>query len=164
MDSFDGPSKEKTKVKKTRGGKFLRKQRQKELLGTSAGGVVAPNDPSRLTDVGPGQFPPLRFSDDKTQELLQQAYANIPPRMGKRGTRQAKRMKQKFWRMRRHHAKYKRERIAHHFKTMEKRSRIAAEVRAVREEAEEVKKVEKEYQMEVLKQFANMTGLAEQKN
>lgn len=150
-----------SKAKKTRGGKSLRKTRQRELLARKEG-ITPANDPSRFTDIGAGQFPPLRFSDDETQRLLDEAYTTMPPRTGKRGTRKAKRNKIKFWKLRKTRAIKKAEKVAHHFKTMETRSQITAEVRAVKEGADDVRNEEKEYQMQVLKDYAMLSGLVKE--
>lgn len=160
MESLDLSTNEpgSAKVKKTRGGKSLRKARQRELISKN-GGITDANNPTRFTDVGPGQFPPMRFSDEETQRLLDEAYATMSPRAGKRGTRKAKRNRIKFWKVRKMKAMKKAEKVAHHFRTMEKRSHIAAEVGAMKEGAENVRIEEKEYQMEVLKQYAMLSGI-----
>ena len=104
---------------------------------------------------GPGsQFPALRYSDEETERLLAEAYANLPERTGKRGTRHLKRERQRWFRARLNARKKKEERIAEHSRRMEKRSRIVKEVMAVKEEAEDVRDAERQYQEEVMRAWA----------
>lgn len=141
------------KKKKTRGGKILRKKKEKALE------LQNLESNSRMFDVGTGQFPPMRYSDEETEKLLKEAYSEIPERAGKRGTRSLRRQKNRFFAIRKAAAKKKRERIAHHFATMEKRSRIAREVREIKQSAEEVRMEDNEYQKQVLRKWAAMQGM-----
>ena len=76
----------------------------------------------RLAGGGGGEFPPMRYSDEETERLLQQAYAAIPKRMGKRGTLQLKRQKRRWHLVREIHRKYKEHIVKFHFRRMERRS------------------------------------------
>ena len=138
--------------RKDRGGKVLRRRREREMAKkaeeeAAAGGAAGGG--------GPGsQFPALRYSDEETERLLAEAYANLPERAGKRGTKHLKREKQRWFRARLNARKKKEERMAEHSRRMEKRSRIVKEVMAVKEGAAIVRDAEREYQEEVMKAWA----------
>ena len=136
---------------KKRGGK--KTQRKKEV-------AQSLSSQERLLDgAGPGQFPPLRYSDDETERLLQIAYENIPERGGKRGTRRKKRMKNKFHQIRKARSIKKAEKIAHHFDKMDKRSLQVEGIRKMKELAKEVRVDDQEYQMSILRKWAEINGL-----
>ncbi|GFH46045.1 hypothetical protein CTEN210_02519 [Chaetoceros tenuissimus] len=135
-----------TSVKK-RGGKTLRKKQAAKEISLS--------DQNRLLDgAGPGQFPPLRFSDEETEKLLAEAYSLIPERAGKRGTRALKRQKNRFRSIRKAASIKKQEKINHHFDRMDKRSFKVESIRRMKEIAVDVRQQDQAYQMEVMKRYA----------
>ncbi|KAL7447847.1 hypothetical protein ACHAWC_000153, partial [Mediolabrus comicus] len=81
---------EQTLGKKSRGGKMDRKRKEREAE------LEAALRGADNTQLKGGEFPSLRYSDDETERLLAQAYAAIPPRAGKRGTRNLKRQKRRW--------------------------------------------------------------------
>lgn len=137
---------------KKRGGKTLRKKQE-------ASKQSSLSDQSRLLDgAGPGQFPPLRYSDDETANLLEEAYSNIPERTGKRGTRAFKRQKVRFIGIRKARSIKKQEKIEHHFDRMEKRSLKMTSIRKMKELAVDVRQEDQNYQKELLRKVLMMRG------
>jgi len=135
------------KITAKRGGKRLRKKEEAERLKTMG---------NKFVDRGGGHFPPLRYSEEQTKILLDEAYSMLPPRTGKRGTLNLKRRKLQHWKIRQNHKKNKRYRIAAHFRNMEKRSRIKKEVKEVHNTAEEVRAIDKAYQSKILEEWASI--------
>jgi hypothetical protein len=140
---------------KKRGGKTLRKKRAMidEVSRSSS-------SQERLIDAGPGQFPPLRYSDEETERLLKEAYENIPVRTGKRGTRSFKRQKVRFIKIRKARSIKKMEKVRHHFDRMEKRSAKVKAIQKMKEIAVETREEDRLYQESVLKKWAAMNGVA----
>merc|ERR1719491_1365968 len=136
---------------------MVRKQQEKKLLREQA--LNPSSTPRKVMDVGGGKFPSLRYSDEETQRLLDEAHANIPKRTGKRGTRNLKRQRNRWKVIYEQHRQKKEDRIKKHFRTMEKRSRIVGEVKEVLASAEKVREEERAYRMEVLKEWAAMFHL-----
>jgi len=132
-----------TNLTKRRGGKQLRKRNEKEM--------ELQKREEDFASMGGGQFPTLRYSDEETERLLLQAYAAIPPKAGPRKSRHLKRQKVRWWRVRQLHRKKKQEKVAAHYKKMEKRSRIVREVKECKDVALTVRGEEREYQMEILR-------------
>lgn len=114
----------------------------------------------RLIEAGPGQFPPLRYSDEETERLLKEAYENIPVRTGKRGTRSFKRQKVRFIKIRKARSIKKMEKVRHHFDRMEKRSAKVKGIQKMKEIAVENREEDRLYQESVLKKWAEMNGVA----
>ncbi len=108
--------------------------------------------------LGGGHYPTLRYSDEETERLLAEAYAAIPPRAGKRGTRHLKRQRIRMAKKRQHHAIYKKQLIKAHERRMVHRSRVAQECRMIREGAEEVRQRDLTYQQYVLYRWATMNS------
>lgn len=132
--------------RKDRGGKQLRKRKEKEM--------AEQLKQDRLTEsLGGGLFPPLRYSEEDTERLLAEAYAAIPERAGKRGTRNKKRQHLRWHRVRKIHAKQKKYKERAHYRRMEKRSRIVKEVLAVKESAAEIRAKEGAYQDAVFRKW-----------
>ena len=107
-----------------------------------------------------GEFPSLRYSDEETERLLAQAYAAIPPRAGKRGTRNLKRQKRRWEIKRQYDATKKSERIAEHGRRMAKRHEISQAMYNIRVEGVDIREREREYQMGVVERWAAMHGHA----
>jgi len=141
---------------KRRGGKTLRKKQAAAAQSTSL------SSQSRLLDgAGPGQFPPLRYSDEETERLLKEAYASLPEKGGKRGTRKMKREKNRYHGIRKARSIKKMEKINHHFDKMDKRSLKSEGIRRMIEVAIEVRVDDQAYQMEVLRKLAEINGDAD---
>jgi len=135
---------------KSRGGKSVRKKMEK-LLAPERARVEREKI---MEQSGGGVFPPLRYSNDETARLLEEAYANIPKRTGKRGTRHLKRMKNRQFIVRRARAILKFQKKRAHFRVMNKRSQVLADIFQVKEDAPEIVKQEKSYQQMVLERWA----------
>ncbi len=112
------------------------------------------------TQIGTGQFPSMRYSDEETERLLKEAYDNIPKRGISKKTRQIKRQRNRFRAIREARRIKKQEKIAHHFARMEKRSRKKKDVKRVIETADEIRENELMYQRKVLMKWAEIQGLA----
>lgn len=148
-DIVDGEKKSATQglssnASKRRGGKVARKREEKLM-----------NQEKKIQE-SVTQFPSLRFSDEETERLLAEAYAGIPKKTGKRGTRNLKRQKLRFFNLRKAHKKQKKYRIQAHFAKMAKRKRIAREVRVIKATADTTREADREYQLKVLKKWATM--------
>lgn len=135
-------------TRKTRGGKALTRRRAKldDLEEKAA-------ERQRLTDVGGGQYPPMRYSQEETERLLAQAYASIPERAGKRGTRNLNRQKRRWFLVRKIRKKYKKNMAKHQERKMEKRKLKMANIRAVLEDAPVVRARDRAYQASVLRRW-----------
>jgi len=138
----------KTSTKKSRGGKNLRRKSMEADLEEKIA------ERKRMTDVGGGLFPPMRFSDEETERLLAQAYAALPERAGKRGTRNLKRQKKRWFLVRKIRKKYKRHMAAFQVRKMEKRSHKVRDVKQVLNEAPSVLERDRAYQAEVFRRWA----------
>ena len=138
---------------KKRGGKTLRKRKEAAVS-------VSASSQERLIDAGPGQFPPLRYSDEETERLLQEAYAKIPARTGKRGTKSFKRQKVRFMGIRKARSIKKMEKVRHHYDKMEKRSAKVKAIRRMKEMAVESREQDRLYQESVLRKWAAIHGVA----
>lgn len=139
---------------KKRGGKTLRKRKE------AVSSTVSLSSQERLIDAGPGQFPPLRYSDEETERLLKEAYEKIPARSGKRGTRSFKRQKVRFMKIRKARSIKKMEKVRHHFDRMEKRSAKVKAIQRMKEIAVESRKEDRLYQESVLKKWAAINNVA----
>lgn len=111
---------------------------------------------------GGGHFPPMRYSDEETERLLTMAYAAIPPRTGRRGTRSLKRQKRRWHLVRRIHRVYKGHIVRFHARRMEKRSLKVKQVRAMIQGAPEIVARDEAYRQQVLEQHQKRLGLASQ--
>lgn len=149
VDGFDtGQITSVSTVKKTRGGKLARKKKEREL--------ALKEQSTELADIGGGQYPALRYSEEETQRLLAEAYANLPKRTGKRGTRNKRRQRLRWHRVRKIHKKQKRWRIAAHFRRMDKRSSNKKAVMEIKSTSANTRQKDREYQDAVVKRWAEM--------
>ena len=94
-----------------------------------------------------------RYSDEDTERLLAAAYAGIPKGTGKRGTRNLRRQKYRWFVVRKARAKQKNYLIAAHHRRMAKRSEIAKAVRQVKSTAPKMCAKEAAYQEYVLQRW-----------
>jgi hypothetical protein len=136
-------------TKKTRGGKAVQRQKTKR-------DVMADKlqERRRLTGAGGGEFPPLRYSDEETERLLAQAYAALPVRTGRRGTKNLKRQKRRWHLVREIHRKYKAHMAKFQIRKMEKRARKMKEVKAVLASAPDIRARDQEYQVSIYQRWA----------
>ena len=139
--------------RKVRGGKQLRKQREKDKEERAT---------QRTEDLGRGLFPPLRYSEEETARLLKEAYAAIPERAGPRRSRAKKRERNRQRTIRFIQKTYKDNLAAAHTRKMEDRSRVAKESRVVRNTAERVRESEREYQNFILERSMAMSAAAKE--
>ena len=131
---------------KRRGGKAIRMRRERDLkkLAEKKQDMIA----------GGGEFPPEVWSEEETDELLKEAWGNLPPREGRRGNNHLKREKLRWQKKRMYDAKKKYERMLEHERRMAKRGAIADACKTIRKSSEEVRSIEKEYQERMYKQWA----------
>jgi len=133
--------------KKSRGGKARKRTGKSEVEERLA-------ERKRVTDVGGGEYPPLRYSDEETARLLEEAYAAIPERQGKRGTRNLKRQGRRWHLVRKIHSKYKYHMAKAQTRKMKERSLKIQQVKAVLLEAPTVIQQDRAYQAQVLRAWA----------
>jgi hypothetical protein len=132
-------------VKKSKGGKQMRRKKEKELAEWQA---------KRAERGGLGKFPAIRYSEEETQRLLAEAMSMLPKRDGKRGTLNLRRQKRRWFLVRKIRAKYKRLRIVEHENKMERRSRKVEAVKMLKAEVPDVRRQDLDYQAQVLRRWA----------
>lgn len=86
---------------------------------------------------------------------MAEAYANLPTRDGKRGTRNLQRQSNRWRAVRKIKATQKQFKVKAHFRKMEKRSRIVKEVLSVKEDAPALRERDAAYQQWVLEKWAS---------
>lgn len=146
-----------SKKSKKRGGKTLRKKKTREL-------ELIKKQEGRIDDVGTGQFPSMRYSDEETERLLKEAYDNLPKKGISKKTRQLKRQRIRHRVIRKARYIKKQERIASHFARMEKRSLVVKDVKRVIETADSIREKDLMYQRKVLMKWAEIQGLTAVEN
>lgn len=130
----------------SRGGKNVRKRREKELE------RLQQASQSSAVDL---KYPAIRYSEEETQELLKLAFAARPPRAGKRGSRALKRQARRWKLVRKIRDKYKRNIVAAHDRKMEKRSWKRHQVKEMKTEiAPSAAIADQEYQKQVMTRWA----------
>lgn len=150
VDGFQtGQTTTATVLKKSRGGKQARRKREKELARLGA----AMDDSNEKISAVAQKFPAIRYSPEETEELLQQAYAALPVRDGKRGTRNLKRQETRWKKVRKIRSDYKAEKINAHFHKMEARKYKRDRTKDALESATEQRQSDLEYQGMVLKRW-----------
>ena len=149
--------------KQQRGGKMLRRRREREtaLRGAGAAGSASSSTSGQQQAAGGvgGQFPSLRYSDEETERLLRQAYEGLPPRAGKRGTRNMRRQRHRWFKVRQIRKKQKKNLVAAHYRKMAKRGATVADVLEVKAGAEDIRRADAGYQDEVLRRWAQKAAL-----
>jgi len=122
---------------------------QKKMVKTlTRSGSITPSE------IGGGFYPPARLSDEETESLLKEAYANLPERTGKRGTKALKRQRRRWKLVRDIHKKYKQGKVRAHFRKTAHRGALTRECQAIRADAPTLRDTEKDYQMIVLRGWA----------
>jgi hypothetical protein len=139
-----------------RGGRLVRRKQQK----LRERDEDDPYDPRRFTDLAGGEFPPHRYSEEETERLLAQAYANLPERAGKRGTRNLKRQGRRWFLVRKVRKLYKHHMANFQDRKMAKRSEKVRLVKQVLEGAPDKRQSDRQYQAQV---FARWSSRMEQR-
>jgi|UPI000581A661 hypothetical protein len=139
-------------TKKTRGGQAARRRSKMSSFEAKL------QERKRFTDVGGGRLPPMRYSEEETERLLTEAYANLPERAGKRGTRNLKRQANRWHLVRKIRKKYKHNLANFQIRKMEKRSDTIKQVKKVLADSPAIQQRDREYQLKILQRWAaNMT-------
>lgn len=133
-------------LKKGRGGKQARRRKEKEMA------RLQQDDLTINTDE---KFPAIRYSQEETERLLEQAYGALPERAGKRGTRNLQRQENRWQLVREIRAKYKAQMQQAHERRMEKRHWKRQQVLAAKEQAPISRAQDLEYQAQVLQRWAD---------
>mmetsp|Transcript_23915 Transcript_23915/g.58450 ORF Transcript_23915/g.58450 Transcript_23915/m.58450 type:complete len:283 (+) Transcript_23915:166-1014(+) len=142
-------------LKKGRGGKQARLRKEKELARLQQHQDVTLNTDEK--------FPAIRYSQEETERLLEQAYGALPERAGKRGTRNLQRQENRWQLVREIRSKYKAQIQAAHERRMEKRHWKRQQVIAAKEQAPISRAQDLEYQAQVLQRWADtMYGTSEE--
>lgn len=157
MDGFQtGQTTTATALKKSRGGKQARRKREKELARL---GALQPQE-ENLSAVAQ-KFPAIRYSPEETDELLKLAYATLPERTGKRGTRNLKRQAERWRRVRKIRSDYKANIEEAHYRRMEARNYKRERTKTTKEASVEIRQRDLEYQKNILQKWVeNMSGSA----
>ena len=113
----------------------------------------------RLFEAGGGQYPPMRYEDSETERLLAEAYAAIPERAGKRGTRNLKRQSNRWFLVRQIRSKYKYHMANFQERKMEKRKERMALVREALNAAPGIRAADRAYQAQVFQRWAATMAL-----
>lgn len=113
----------------------------------------------RLVGTGGGEYPPMRYSEEETERLLAEAYAAIPQGTGKRGSRNKKRQERRWQLVREIRAKQKAHLAAFQVRKMAKRSQKIKEVKAILQEAPQVRQRDRLYQLAVYQRWASTMGI-----
>jgi len=159
VDGFQtGQTTTATVLKKSRGGKQARRKREKELarLGAFAGDETAGEKISAVAQ----KFPAIRYSPEETDDLLKQAYAALPPRAGKRGTRNLRRQDNRWRTVRKIRSDYKAQIEEAHYRRMEARQYKRDRTREALEASVDQRERDLEYQGSVLKRWMEMESNA----
>ena len=136
---------------KKRGGKAVRKRMQNKNE------LVAGETGDKDLQLGGGQYPPLRYSEEETNRLLAEAYANIPERAGKRGTRNLQRQSNRWHDVRKARKVMKKNYgIKQHTKRMETRSKVVAAVKGVKADAPATRERDAAYQQHVMERWTQV--------
>eukprot|EP00548_Thalassiothrix_antarctica_P007240 CAMPEP_0194134294 /NCGR_PEP_ID=MMETSP0152-20130528/4370_1 /TAXON_ID=1049557 /ORGANISM="Thalassiothrix antarctica, Strain L6-D1" /LENGTH=292 /DNA_ID=CAMNT_0038829949 /DNA_START=150 /DNA_END=1028 /DNA_ORIENTATION=- len=103
----------------------------------------------------PGTYPALRFNDEETKRLLDEAYAGLPQKtQGRRGTNNLRRQRNRWHAVRKSHKLHKKNRgVKQHEKRMIRRSRVVREVKEVKAEGPVLRETNAAYQQHVLEQW-----------
>jgi hypothetical protein len=137
-----------------RGGKRISQKRRTE-------DDEAASEAKRFTDLAGGEFPPFRYGSEETERLLAQAYANLPVRAGKRGTRNLKRQGRRWFLVRKVRELYKHHLANFQTRKMAKRSEKVRQVKQVLQDAPGVRLADRTYQAEVFAQWTSRVGQKE---
>merc|ERR1712161_112934 len=141
-----------------------RRKRELALALTAQGGPHGIEGPGGKISAVAAKFPALRYSPEETVALLQEAYATLPTREGKRGSRAKRRQKNRWKAVRKNHSDYKAQLIAAHHRRMDHRQYKRNRTKEMKEEiAPPARQDDLDYQKKVLTRYLNM-GLMEKDN
>jgi len=159
VDGFQtGQTTTATVLKKSRGGKQARRKREKELARL---GAYSDDGSTEKISAVAQKFPAVRFSTEETADLLQQAYAALPPRAGKRGTRNLRRQADRWKTVRKIRSDYKAQQANAHCNRMAARKYKRDRTRDTLECAVDQRADDLDYQGMILKRWAaTMTASA----
>jgi len=119
--------------------------------------LLRPKEVDEITLPKNGQFPALRYSPEETQRLLNEAYAGLPKKAGKRGTRNLRRQKRRWFLVRKiKKISKKNYGIRTHERRMQKRSQVVKDVKHAKREAPAIREREAAYQKHVLEQWTKV--------
>ena len=99
------------------------------------------------------KFPAIRYSPEETEELLKQAYAALPPRRGKRGTRNLRRQETRWRKVRKFRSDYKANIINAHYRKMDHRKYKRDRTKQALDDSIEQRRRDLHYQGQVLKRW-----------
>ena len=151
VDGFQtGQTTTATVLKKSRGGKQARRKREKELA--RLGAVSEEGSTEKISAVA-AKFPAIRYSPEETDELLKQAYAALPPRAGKRGTRNLRRQETRWKKVRKIRSDYKAQLVNAHHRRMEERKYKRDRTKDTLEASIDQRQSDLDYQGMVLKRW-----------
>jgi hypothetical protein len=101
-------------------------------------------------------FPTKRYSDEETERLLKMAFAALPKRTGKRGTRNLQRQENRWFLVRKIHAKKKKQMYEAHLRRMQDRSKRMREIREGKAAAPDIRARDRQYQRQVLRRWVKI--------
>ena len=162
VDGFQtGQTTTATVLKKSRGGKQARRKREKELARLGGDGLVdsslAGGTGQQKISAVAAKFPALRYSVEETEELLKLAYATLPTRTGKRGTRNLKRQANRWKIVRKIRSDYKAQLLRAHYRRMLQRKYKRDRTKVAMHDAVDQRQSDLEYQGQVLQRWRNMS-------
>jgi len=151
VDGFQtGQTTTATVLKKSRGGKQARRKREKELARL---GAFSDDGSTEKISAVAQKFPAIRYSPEETEDLLKQAYATLPPRDGKRGTRNLRRQETRWKKVRRIRSDYKAHQLNAHCNRMAARKYKRDRTMDALDSATNQRLQDLEYQGMVLKRY-----------
>ena len=112
----------------------------------------------RMGTTKTGDIPALEYSPEETERLLAEARSHFPVRTGTRGSRHRRRHLRRAWLTRKIKKKEKRWRIRAHFRRMRQRSERMANVMAIVREAPSKVRANKDYQLELFRRWRQNMG------
>jgi hypothetical protein len=160
VDGFQtGQTTTATVLKKSRGGKQARRKREKELARLGGDGLVdsLAGTGQKISAVA-AKFPAIRYSVEETEELLKQAYATLPTRTGKRGSRNLKRQANRWRIVRKIRSDYKAQLLRAHYRRMLQRKYKRDRTKEAMHDAVDQRQSDLDYQGQVLKRWMNMSN------
>lgn len=134
--------------KKRRGGKKVRKRLENKNELTAK---------AKDYEIGGGQYPALQYSEEETERLLAEAYAGLPKKAGKRGTKHLQRESNR-WHVIRKAAKVRKKNygIRQHTRRMLKRSKVVRDVKQMKVDAVGIREHEAAYQQIVADEWTRI--------
>lgn len=141
----------KAKNQSTRGGVRARKKKEKEQM--RLGAFNKAGGPHGRISPMATKFPAIQYSPEETEALLKEAYATLPVRTGKRGTRNLKRQANRWRAVRKIRSDYKKQILEAHFRRMEHRKYKRERTKEAKYDAVDQRKKDAEYQGKILRRW-----------